>query len=73
MSIEVEYINTDMSEGLCLVKKDPFSKAINLDWDEVSTAISLLLAHRELRDAKERAGVKAEIKWRSVPGVKDED
>jgi hypothetical protein len=70
MSIEIEYINTEMTEGLCLVKKDPFSKAINLNWDEVNAAISLLLAHRELKDAKERLGFKPKT---STPGVQDED
>ena len=70
MTIEIDYINADMSEGLWLVQKDPFTNRLKLDWSEVNAAISLLLAHRELAQAKDRLGFKPAL---SIPGIKDED
>ena len=71
MSIDVTWVdNEDMESGVGLVHQ--FSNqatVINMDWEEVNSAISLLLAHRELRDAKGRVKRLIEESYMSYGGT----
>ena len=54
MSIDVTWVdNEDMENGVGLVHQiGNQATVINMDWEEVNSAISLLIAYRELKDAK---------------------
>jgi|10_taG_2_1085330.scaffolds.fasta_scaffold49278_3 hypothetical protein len=67
MSIEISYINDDMSEGVVFIQKDPFTNKLLLNWEEVDEAVSLLLAHRELMQTTQRIKAnKQEVNGKNV-------
>jgi len=76
MSLDLEYIDKhDLSKGLLLsVEHDENScvllsqdKAeIYLTWEEANALVSVIIAHREMMDAKERLGRIPEL---TPPGV----
>ena len=55
--LEVEWMDGDMSKGLTVTHKDPFTNTIDLSWEDVDSAISQLLAYRELMSTKKRLGL----------------
>ena len=62
MSIEITWVDgQDMDDGLALVHQvGNEATIINMDWEDVDSAISLMMAHRELRSAKNRVRNKEE-------------
>jgi len=67
MSIEISYINDDMSEGVVFIQKDPFTNKLLLNWEEVDETVSLLLAHRELMQTTQRIKAnKQEVNGKNV-------
>ena len=61
MGIDVRYINNDnghprhMDDGITLIHKvGMVATVLNMNWDDVNSAISLLMAHRELKSSKDR-------------------
>jgi len=56
MSIDVTWVdNEDMENGVGLIHEvGNMATVINMDWGDVNSAISLLIAYRELKDAKGR-------------------
>ena len=55
--VEVEWKDGDMSKGLTVTHKDPFTSTLDLRWEDVDSAISQLLAYRELMGTKKRLGL----------------
>ena len=55
--LDIKWMDGDMRNGLTLTHKDPFTATIDLNWDDVDSAISLLLAYRELMSTKKRLGL----------------
>ena len=55
--LEVEWMDGDMSKGLTVTHKDPFTSTLDLRWEDVDSAISQLLAYRELMGTKKRLGL----------------
>jgi len=55
--LDIKWIDGDMRNGLTLTHKDPFTTTLDLNWDDVDSAISLLLAYRELMSTKQRLGL----------------
>ena len=55
--LEVEWKDGDMSKGLTVTHKDPFTSVVDLRWEDVDSAISQLLAYRELMGTKKRLGL----------------
>jgi len=81
MTLKVEYFNKDdLSEGLLLCfNKDDISEdsllyfgddedylPYHLAWDEANAIVSVIIAHREMMDAKERLGRVPEL---TPPGL----
>ena len=54
---EVEWLDGDMRKGLTVTHKDPFTCTIDLSWEDVDSAISQLLAYRELMSTQKRLGL----------------
>ena len=57
MSIDVTWVdNEDMENGVGLIHEvgNMPTVVIEMDWGDVNSAISLLIAYRELKDAKGR-------------------
>jgi|10_taG_2_1085330.scaffolds.fasta_scaffold77516_4 hypothetical protein len=54
--IDMEWLDNDMSKGLRLAQRNPFTTTMELGWKEVDDIISLALAYRELKASKERLG-----------------
>ena len=56
MSIDVTWVDSeDMENGVGIVHQvGNEATIINLDWEDVNSTISLLMAYRELRSAKGR-------------------
>ena len=54
---EVEWKDGDMRKGLTVTHKDPFTCTIDLSWEDVDSAISQLLAYRELMSTQKRLGL----------------
>ena len=55
--LDIKWMDGDMRNGLTLTHKDPFTTTLDLNWDDVDSAISLLLAYRELMSTKQRLGL----------------
>ena len=55
--LDMEWKDGDMSKGLTVTHKDPFTCTIDLRWEDVDSAISQLLAYRELMSTKKRLGL----------------
>ena len=55
--VEVEWMDGDMSKGLTVTHQDPFTSTLDLRWEDVDSAISQLLAYRELMGTKKRLGL----------------
>jgi hypothetical protein len=55
--LEIEWLDGDMRNGLTITHKDPFTAKMDLSWDDVDSAISQLLAYRELMSTKKRLGL----------------
>jgi hypothetical protein len=55
--LEVEWMDGDMSKGLTVTHQDPFTSTLDLRWEDVDSAISQLLAYRELMSTKKRLGL----------------
>jgi hypothetical protein len=55
--LDIKWMDGDMKNGLTLTHKNPFTTTIDLNWDDVDSAISLLLAYRELMSTKKRLGL----------------
>ena len=72
MSIDVAWVdNEHMEHGVALIQKiGNESTIIAMDWDDVSSAISLLIAYRELRGAKSRVKELIEEQNMSYGGTK---
>ena len=72
MSIDVTWVdNEDMENGVGLVHQiGNQATVINMDWEEVNSAVSLLIAYRELKDAKGRVKQLIEDKYTSYGGTK---
>lgn len=71
MSLRLEYFNKDnLSEGLLLFVDDnddnPFGSPYHFTWEEANALVSVIIAHREMMDAKERLG---RIPVMTPPGV----
>ena len=66
MSIDVQWTSDDgvfpdMENGLALIHKvGGQATFMNLNWEDIDSVISLLIAHRELKNAKERVSDKEE-------------
>jgi hypothetical protein len=58
MSLDLEYFDKDdLSRGLLLSFGDDEDYiSYNLAWDEANAIVSVIIAHREMMDAKERLG-----------------
>jgi hypothetical protein len=57
MSLKVEYFNKDnLSEGLFLYMDDSEDCPYHLTWEEANALVSVMIAHREMMDARERLG-----------------
>jgi hypothetical protein len=57
MTLKVEYFNKDnLSEGLLLFIDDNEDCPYHLTWEESNALVSVMIAHREMMDAKERLG-----------------
>ena len=72
MSIDVAWVNNDdMEHGVALIQKvGNEATIVAMDWDNVSSAISLLIAYRELRGAKSRVKELIEEQNMSYGGTK---
>ena len=70
--LEVEWMDGDMSKGLTVTHKDPFTNTIDLSWEDVDSAISQLLAYRELMSTKKRLGL-AVFKGEASDIINNED
>lgn len=68
MSLDLEYFDKDdLSRGLLLSFGDDEDYiSYNLTWDEANAIVSVIIAHREMMDAKERLG---RIPAMTPPGV----
>ena len=55
--LEIEWTDGDMRNGLTVTHKDPFTCTIDLSWEDVDSAISQLLAYRELMSTQKRLGL----------------
>jgi len=55
--LEIEWTDGDMRKGLTVTHKDPFTCTIDLSWEDVDSAISQLLAYRELMSTQKRLGL----------------
>jgi len=56
MSLDLEYHDKDdLSKGL-LLSIDEGDLAVVLTWEEANALVSVIIAHREMMDAKERLG-----------------
>jgi len=56
MSLDLEYHDKDdLSKGL-LLSIDEGDLAVVLTWEEANALVSIIIAHREMMDAKERLG-----------------
>tara|TARA_R110000765_G_scaffold301211_1_gene395705 strand:- start:881 stop:1123 length:243 start_codon:yes stop_codon:yes gene_type:complete len=55
--LDIEWTDGDMRKGLTVTHKDPFTCTIDLGWEDVDSAISQLLAYRELMSTKKRLGL----------------
>jgi len=71
MSIDVTWVdNEDMENGVGLVHQiGNQATIINMDWEEVNSTISLLIAYRELKDAKGRVKQLIEESYMSYGGT----
>jgi len=57
MTLKVEYFNKDnLSEGLFLYMDDSEDCPYHITWEESNALVSVIIAHREMMDAKERLG-----------------
>jgi len=66
MSLDLEYHDKDdLSKGL-LLSIDEGDLAVVLTWEEANALVSVIIAHREMMDAKERLG---RIPAMTPPGV----
>ena len=66
MSLDLEYFDKDdLSRGL-LLSLDEGDLAVVLSWEEANALVSVIIAHREMMDAKERLG---RIPAMTPPGV----
>jgi hypothetical protein len=66
MSLDLEYHDKDdLSQGL-LLSVDGGDLAVVLTWEEANALVSVIIAHREMMDAKERLGRLPEL---TPPGV----
>jgi len=50
--LDIEWTDGDMRKGLTIAHKNPFTTVIDLSWEDVDSAISQLLAYRELMSTK---------------------
>ena len=55
--LDIEWTDGDMRKGLTVTHKDPFTSTLDLRWEDVDSAISQLLAYRELMGTKKRLGL----------------
>ena len=55
--LDIEWTDGDMRKGLTIAHKNPFTTVIDLSWEDVDSAISQLLAYRELMSTKKRLGL----------------
>jgi len=66
MSLDLEYHDKDdLSKGL-LLSIDEGDLAVVLTWEEANALVSVIIAHREMMDAKERLGRVPEL---TPPGL----
>ena len=66
MSLDLEYHDKDdLSNGL-LLSIDEGDLAVVLTWEEANALVSVIIAHREMMDAKERLGRVPEL---TPPGL----
>jgi hypothetical protein len=68
MSLDLEYFDKDdLSRGLLLsFGDDEDCISYQLTWDKANAIVSVIIAHREMMDAKERLGRIPEL---TPPGV----
>jgi len=68
MSLDLEYFDKDdLSRGLLLgFGDDEDYLSYHLTWEEANALVSIIIAHREMMDAKERLGRIPEL---TPPGV----
>ena len=68
MSLDLEYFDKDdLSRGLLLSFGDDEDYiSYQLTWDKANAIVSVIIAHREMMDAKERLGRLPEL---TPPGV----
>ena len=68
MSLDLEYFDKDdLSRGLLLSFGDDEDYiSYHLTWDKANAIVSVIIAHREMMDAKERLGRIPEL---TPPGV----
>ena len=70
--LDIEWTDGDMSKGLTIAHKNPFTTVIDLSWEDVDSAISQLLAYRELMSTKKRLGL-AVFKGEASDIINNED
>jgi len=70
--LDIEWTDGDMRKGLTIAHKNPFTTVIDLSWEDVDSAISQLLAYRELMSTKKRLGL-AVFKGEASDIINNED